>query len=248
MELCADAYDSDSSEPPGLKSRSSSDFDSDDEARPPSPPPSPPATSSPPPPPPPAEATTPEREASHGADASSADVDADAAAAAQALKDAAQRNAFETLHVAMQNAEARATLFKLLGLAETSDEPNVAVLMQMMNDPEALAAMLVMLESGLAVSASGGGAPAAPVEGGAAPAAPVDGADELPAKAFEKCRCNAVNCMRVCASEPAALDRLVALAAELSAARERARLGATCKTLHDAIGPVEAPPPPAPPT
>ena len=173
MELCADAYDSDSSEPPGLKSRSSSDFDSDDEARPPSPPPSPPATSSPPPPPPPAEATTPEREASHGADASSADVDADAAAAAaaQALKDAAQRNAFETLHVAMQNAEARATLFKLLGLAETSDEPNVAVLMQMMNDPEAL------LE-----------------------------------------------------------------------ARERARLGATCKTLHDAIGPVEAPPPPAPPT
>ena len=117
MELCADAYDSDSSEPPGLKSRSSSDFDSDDEARPPSPPP----------PPPPAEATTPEREASHGADASSADVDADAAAAAaaQALKDAAQRNAFETLHVAMQNAEARATLFKLLGLAETSDEPNV---------------------------------------------------------------------------------------------------------------------------
>ena len=163
MELCADAYDSDSSEPPGLKSRSSSDFDSDDEARPPSPPPSPP---------PPAEATTPEREASHGADSSSsADVDADAAAAAQALKDAAQRNAFETLHVAMQNAEARATLFKLLGLAETSDEPNVAVLMQMMNDPEAL------LE-----------------------------------------------------------------------ARERARLGATCKTLHDAIGPVEAPPPPAPPT
>ena len=107
MELCADAYDSDSSEPPGLKSRSSSAFDSDDGARPPSPPPSPPATSSPPPPLP-AEATTPEREASHGADASSADVDADAAAAAaQALKDAAQRNAFETLHVAMQNAEAR---------------------------------------------------------------------------------------------------------------------------------------------
>ena len=34
----------------------------------------------------------------------------------------------------MQNAEARATLFKLLGLAETSEEPNVAVLMQLMND------------------------------------------------------------------------------------------------------------------
>ena len=141
-ELCADAYDSDRSMP-GLQSRSSSDFDSDDEAQPPSPPPSPPAPSSPPPPPLAAEATTPEREASHGADSSSsADVDAAAAASAQAqaLKDAAQRNAFETLHELMQNAEARATLYKVLGLAD--DEANVAVLMELMNDPDALAAML----------------------------------------------------------------------------------------------------------
>ena len=43
------------------------------------------------------------------------------------------------------------------------------------------------------------------------------------------------------------IDAAPTLAPELEA-RERARLGATCKTLHDAIGPVEAPPPPAPPT